>query len=560
MSFFGGILGGINQTNKTLTSIVTLSDGFITISGGNINNVNSLEVDNLEVGNLVVDTEASFNDFSANTANINVRLDAAEIYSPYSQISFISSDSISCTDGSFVNISADRAYVNDLFIANIDVTNANVSGNIFTNNIRSLGNNPVNIWGDLSVYGNISYIYSNIVRYADNNLQLNMGLSNVTAVGGGISVMGGNGNAVVSSLVLNSNLDWQFSSVNNQVNLGNLNSSNINNTGLLNSSSAIIGNQANYALFLNRSMGVANIGLEIRNSGLGNTFIQPQQQGVAYRNTYINPLGGVVAIGTTTPPSPSDKLYVNGIASISQNLNVTGNIIGSSNLTILGNADIGNLITSNITIQNLIASNANIGNLIASNGNIINFTSSNVTIDNMIVSNGNIVNLTSNIANINSIISNNANISNIYANSFNSINSYNDYVFTNRFVAYSCAINIVNASKINVNSASVKDISVNTANIQGIKFSGLQNNFFKIHYDTQTTTSGNATFTIVGIFSAIPVSTVSCVVTVNNMRPCWIYSQAYDALTNTVTIVARVVDGGNNPVNDVPINLIACGI
>jgi len=49
MSFLGGLTGGINQTSRTLTSIQTISDGFVEISGGTIN-MNNGAITNL--GNL----------------------------------------------------------------------------------------------------------------------------------------------------------------------------------------------------------------------------------------------------------------------------------------------------------------------------------------------------------------------------------------------------------------------------------------------------------------------------------------------------------------------------
>lgn len=359
MSFYGGITGGINQTNKTLTSIVTVSDGFVTISGGNINNVNSLDVNNLEVGNLTVDTQATFNNVIGNISSYNI-INSNVYNGNIGNINLITSNIINSGNANINNINANQAVVNDLFLSNINVQNGNVSGNLFLNNINSYSGS-VNIFSDLYVYGNISYTYSNIVRYTDRNLELNYGGTNTSAIGGGISIMG-TSNAILGNIYLDSLNNWNLTSTTNQVNLGNLSSSNINNSGLLNSGSAIIGGTQSYALYLNRSAGVANIGCEIRNNGLGNTIIQPIQQGTSYRNTLLNPYGGVVTIGTLTPINNNELLYVQGTGNIINLISNNGNITNINNNLLTSNIiDVGNGTIDNIINTNLKSSNIQIG-------------------------------------------------------------------------------------------------------------------------------------------------------------------------------------------------------
>jgi len=50
-SFYGGLTGGINRTARTISSINTLSDGFLTISNGNIEGAQYLDLQDLDVDN-----------------------------------------------------------------------------------------------------------------------------------------------------------------------------------------------------------------------------------------------------------------------------------------------------------------------------------------------------------------------------------------------------------------------------------------------------------------------------------------------------------------------------
>jgi hypothetical protein len=123
---------------------------------------------------------------------------------------------------------------------------------------------------------------------------------------------------------------------------------------------ANIGNTTAYALFLNSSIGVGNIGCSIQNSGNGNTVIQPQHQGVAWRNTYLNNSGGLVAIGSSTPPNATDKLYVNGTS------NINGSLFVVNDSNVFNETVRGNLIVSGNIIGNISPSNI-LGNLTVNN-------------------------------------------------------------------------------------------------------------------------------------------------------------------------------------------------
>jgi hypothetical protein len=163
--------------------------------------------------------------------------------------------------------------------------------------------------------------------------------------------------------------------------------SNIIATSRLDAPTSIIGNSSAYGVFLNTSVGTGNIGVSIENSVLGNTIIQPQHQGVAWRNTYLNPNGGIVSIGSATPPNATDELYVNGTANINGGLFVVNdaNVLNQTvrgNLTVLGNG------LSNINGNLFIVNDANVLNQTV-RGNLTvlgNVTSSPVINGNLFVS------------------------------------------------------------------------------------------------------------------------------------------------------------------------------
>ncbi len=546
MSFYGGITGGINQTNKTLSSIITVSDGFVTISGGNINNVNSLDVNNLEVGNLIVDTQANFNNVTGNNAIYN-NITSNVYNGNIGNIHLITSNIIHSGNANINNINANQAIINDLYLSNINVNNANVSGNVFLNNINSYSGS-VNIFSDLYVYGNISYTYSNIVRYTDRNLELNYGGTNASAVGGGISVMG-TSNAILGNIYLDSLNNWNLT---NRIITPSANITNSNIT-LLNSNIIDVGNGTIDNLkSSNIQIGDTPFNLQtgtrfyVRNTSVIDSNINGSLSGNVYHQMAMGGRNWVYSQDVSNDntlffgcqgggdPDPELEYYYKKAVGLQIQPNpstITTDF--NSALSVLGNVYISKELNS---ASNINASNINSSNIFSNNANIINIISNN--------------------ANINNFISNTANITNISSSVSQNSKCLNDYTFSNRTVTYSSSTNFINASKIKANT-----ITTNNLNIEnGIKFIN-QNTFFKIHYDTQPTTGGNATFTIIGVFTQLPSTTVSVVITQTSMRPCWIYTQTYDTLTQTVTIVARAVDTTNSAVpNGTLINLIACGI
>ncbi len=159
----GGILGGINQTSKTLTSIVTISDGFTTMSGGNITGTQSISTNNLTINN-----------------NLNV----PEI-----------------TTGNIQTIN------NSLVIGD-----PNDSITIYGNDIRLIGNV-------------IGYDSANVI-ISDKAIDLNAGMGNLFLNGAGINILG-DGNLTVSSLTTDAEGEWSFSSPNGNLSVGTLKAGNI---------------------------------------------------------------------------------------------------------------------------------------------------------------------------------------------------------------------------------------------------------------------------------------------------------------------------------------------
>jgi hypothetical protein len=159
----GGILGGINQTSKTLTSIVTISDGFTTMSGGNITGTQSISTNNLTINN-----------------NLNV----PEI-----------------TTGNIQTIN------NSLVIGD-----PNDSITIYGNDIRLIGNV-------------IGYDSANVI-ISDKAIDLNAGMGNLFLNGAGINILG-DGNLTVSSLTTDAEGEWSFSSPNGNLTVGTLKAGNV---------------------------------------------------------------------------------------------------------------------------------------------------------------------------------------------------------------------------------------------------------------------------------------------------------------------------------------------
>ncbi len=134
--------------------------------------------------------------------------------------------------------------------------------------------------------------------------------------------------------------------------------------------SGIFGSRSSYAVYLNGDLGVSEIGCAIKNTGSGNTLIQPQHQGVAWRNLILNSSGGNVGIGTV---SPLYKLDVAGDANIGAN--VYGNNFYIRNDCLLESGDFS-ILNGNLTVYqkfNAFGESTLNGNLTVYNADIYNY-------------------------------------------------------------------------------------------------------------------------------------------------------------------------------------------
>lgn len=183
-SMYGGLLGGINQTNKTLTSILTISDGFTTMSGGNINGVQNINTSNLTITNDLICPEVI----------------TSSIISPTGTLSI----------GSTLNVS------------NIQTSSGLLYMGSQNDDIQIVGAN-------IRLIGNVVGYDSANVYIVDKAIDLNAsGFGNTTLDGAGINVLG-DGNIVISSILTNNVGDWIFTNPNNnKVVIGNLEVANLN--------------------------------------------------------------------------------------------------------------------------------------------------------------------------------------------------------------------------------------------------------------------------------------------------------------------------------------------
>ena len=157
-SMYGGLLGGINQTNKTLTSILTISDGFTTMSGGDISGVQ-----NISTGNI----------------SISGDLEAPELVT----------SSIQTQSGSLV--------IGDL-------------------------NDSITIYGnEIKFFGNLIGYDSANIYIVDNRIELNAGGGNLLVPNSGISILS-DGNLAVSNILTDNVGDWLITSPNNKLSVENL--------------------------------------------------------------------------------------------------------------------------------------------------------------------------------------------------------------------------------------------------------------------------------------------------------------------------------------------------
>jgi hypothetical protein len=105
-----------------------------------------------------------------------------------------------------------------IFVDGVGTTNViplwlNAAGTLIDSIITQSGtgitvNGSVNIIGDVNVLGTASTFNTQIVQSLDNNILLNYSGSNVSAIGGGITVLSGTPNGAASTWSINSNGVW----------------------------------------------------------------------------------------------------------------------------------------------------------------------------------------------------------------------------------------------------------------------------------------------------------------------------------------------------------------
>ena len=173
MSFLGGLTGGINQTSRTLTSIQTISDGFVEISGGTINmnngaitNLGNLDIENLTVNNTTF------------TGNINA---TSGVYS------YLNAGAFSSTNALITNLGVNFLESGVLLTSNIIPLNdlpiyigqGNLDLNLIGDNINFLGNialgdiNAGNITATNKIINQNSSFLNKIVSYSGAITNLN---------------------------------------------------------------------------------------------------------------------------------------------------------------------------------------------------------------------------------------------------------------------------------------------------------------------------------------------------------------------------------------------------
>lgn len=199
-SMYGGLLGGINQTNKTLTSIVTVSDGFTTMSGGDITGVQNISTSNLTITGDLIAPE----------------LITSSIITPTGTLNIGNSTTTTHIYGNLITPTITTSNIQT-------VTGALLIGSQ-NDDIQIIGSN-------IRLIGNVVGYDSANVYIVDKAIDLNAsGFGNATLDGAGINVLG-DGNIVISSILTNNVGDWIFSNPNNnRVVIGNLEVANLSVT------------------------------------------------------------------------------------------------------------------------------------------------------------------------------------------------------------------------------------------------------------------------------------------------------------------------------------------
>jgi hypothetical protein len=200
MSFYGGLTGGINQTSRTLTSILTVSDGFATMSGGNLTGINNLQLQNLEINDLIVDDTLTVPHISSG--------------------SITNSGSISSSNISSSNISSSNISSSNISSSNISTLNGSIQ-------MGSIGDNVYIVGSEIRLIGNVIGYDSGNVVIVDDRIELNAGGGNILASNSGISILG-DGNIALSNILTNADFDWVFTSPNNKVIIDTLEVANLN--------------------------------------------------------------------------------------------------------------------------------------------------------------------------------------------------------------------------------------------------------------------------------------------------------------------------------------------
>lgn len=330
------------QIDALAGSIQTLDNTVSNITGNTLSNYNQLSRIVAQQGNIY--NSVYFGSGNINTGNLLV--------------------------GANSNINGNLIVSGNLFFNNLPNTYINNGSNIlFTNSSNTSNINFVILGGASTING--TYVHPN------SGLSINKNTLSSSYV------LDINGNQLMNGVLVTTNTTDTTTlgtgtirtsgglSVSKSANIGaNISSGNLISRSDIYSLYGTIGTVSSYALFLNKTIGTANIGCSITNSGSGNTSIQPEHQGTAYRNLYLNPLGGTVSVGSATLPNSTDTLYVSGTANITGDFfadnalyaDSTNNRVGINNLNPQYELDVNGLanISGNLFVSGNIRSFSNV--------------------------------------------------------------------------------------------------------------------------------------------------------------------------------------------------------